>query len=84
MTGNKTIIFFVTFVRAKVTQKHAPNSQPAVSLNIFSNLAFATTHIASNVQTLANLIPNLQKYFGESKGVLKCHFEREERPELSC
>ncbi|HPI96379.1 MAG TPA: hypothetical protein PLX38_09185, partial [Gammaproteobacteria bacterium] len=59
-------LFFAPFVRAKGAQKHAPNSQPTVSLNISSNLAFAKTHIASNVQTLANVFPNFQKYLGES------------------
>jgi len=55
------------FARAKKERKkHAPNSQPTVTLNISENLAFAKTHIASNVQTLANDFPNFQKYFGES------------------
>jgi|GEM_PF-1567219 len=59
-------LFFAPFVRAKGAQKHAPNSQPLATLNVYENLAFAKTHIASNVQTLANFFPNLQKYFGES------------------
>jgi len=59
-------IFFAPFARAKKAEKHAPNSQPLAILNISENLAFAKTHIASNVQTLANLFPNLLKYFDES------------------
>jgi len=48
-------------VLKKYRKKSTPNSQPAVSLNISENLAFAKTHIASNVQTLANLTPNFSK-----------------------
>ena len=54
---------FVTFARAKSNSKHALNSQPAASLNISENLVFAKTHIASNVQTLANFAPNFSKIF---------------------
>jgi hypothetical protein len=53
----------------KYRKKNTLNSQPAASQNICSNLAFAKTHIISNIQKLVSLLSNFNPFFSNVLGV---------------